>query len=170
MKSCGKISLIISSILFLSAAIYSHASEKNLEPIKGLAFDGTNMHEDSCQMLSSNGNEIPTLRDVPGMHVLNRTKKDPLVIFAVENVNIKGVVCWRFPAKFSENDFLVPEKLGYPLYIKTNGDDKEDDRTFVLEKIGGSFRIRLLSGADITSQEKVEIIKVLSYYEKQIKD
>lgn len=157
------------SLLFVSAFTSAQDEGETLEPVVGMAFDGTHLLEDGCQILSSNGEEKPTRRDVPGMDVLNRTKTDPLVVFGIENVIIKGVVCWRFPAKFSANDYLVPEKLGYPLYIKEITDNEEDLRTFVLEKINDRFRIRLLSGLDIQPEEKTELVRILSHYEQQIK-
>gem|GEM_PF-1479710 len=170
MKNTGTLILIVTSALIFSLSLTNLYAEESQENLKGVALDGTNIIEEECQVLSSNGDEVSTLREVPGMHVLNRTKEDPLVIFAIENVKIKGVVCWRSPAKFAENDFLVPENLGYPLYIKYESEQESQNRTFILEKIGGSFRIRLLSGPDITSQEKLDLIKVLSNYEKKIKN
>jgi hypothetical protein len=117
---------------------------------------------------STNAGERAGLRDVPGMHVLGRSPESPLVIVPTDDVRINGVVCWRSSARFAANDYLVPESLGFPLYVKTEGEDETADRTVVLERIGGSLRVRLLAGPELTDSEREETVRVLRAFEESV--
>ena len=141
---------------------------EELEPLRGVALDGTELVESSCSVLATNEGGSPTLRDVPGMHVLGRRKDDPLVLSAIDGVKINAIVCWRSAARFAEGDYLVLERLGYPLYVKTESNEEAAERTVVLEMSGGQFRIRLLSGPAFTEAERDEMLRVLDQFQSEV--
>jgi hypothetical protein len=153
--------------LLVSAPASSQDSESEPTPVQGVAISGTDLTEDSCEVLASTKGESPKLREVPGMHVLGRVETDPLVIHSTEDVKIKGVMCWRSEAKLAPNDYLVPHKTGVPFYIKTDTGNEAADRTIALEKVSGSFRVRLLSGPDWTPDEEKEMQQAIQLYIKR---
>jgi hypothetical protein len=124
------------------------------------------LSESSCSVLVTQGQdgEKPTMRDLPGLEILNRHADEPLIITAVDGVTINAVVCWRSEARLAEHDYLVTD-AGFPLYVKTDRQDESANRTLVLERSGGSFRVRLLSGPSLTDAEKVEIQHLLALYD-----
>jgi hypothetical protein len=122
------------------------------------------LSESSCSVLVTQDRGKPTMRDVPGLEILNRRAGEPLILTGVDGVTVNAVVCWRSEARLAENDYLVTD-AGFPLYVKTDGQDESASRTLVLERSNGSFRARLLSGPSLTDAEKVEIQHFLALYD-----
>ena len=77
------------------------------------------LSESSCSVLATHDRDKPTMRDVPGLEILNRHADEPLIITGVDGVTINAVVCWRSEARLAENDYLVTD-AGFPLYVKTD--------------------------------------------------
>jgi hypothetical protein len=86
------------------------------------------------------------------------------VLHSSDDVKIKGVMCWRSEARLAANDYLVPHSTGVPLYIKTDTGDEAADRTIALEKVRGSFRVRLLSGPKWTPEEEKEVLQAVQLF------
>ena len=119
--------------------------------------------EDSCPLLASDPGEKATLRDVPGLTVLDRPSDEPFVLFGIDEVRVKGVLCWRSEARLSRNDYVVPA-AGFPLYIKTDYDDEGQNRSIVLESTSAGFRVRLLSGPEWSDAERIEVRQLIAFY------
>ena len=100
------------------------------------------------------------------MHVLDRTVDDPLVLKSTPDVKISGVVCWRSEARLAPNDYPVPHTTGFSLYVKTDTGNEATDRTIALEKVSGSFGVRLLSGPAWSPAEENEMKQALTAYNK----
>lgn len=161
---------VMLTCVVLFASVTANAQDSEAEPtsVQGIAIDGTDLTEDSCEVLSSAKGQKPELREVPGMHVLGRVASDPLKIHSTGEVTINGIMCWRSEAKLAPNDYLVPHSTGVPLFIKTDTGNESADRTIALEKINGSFRMRLLSGPELTPAEQKEMVVALNLYSKRI--
>jgi hypothetical protein len=133
-----------------------------------VAVSGAVLTEDSCEVSSTTIGKKPELREVPGMHVLDQTEDDPLVLTSTADVKISSVMCWRSEARLAPNDYLVPHKTGFPFYIKTDTGNEATDRTIVLEKVSGSFRVRLLSGPAWSPAEEDEMVQALTLFNKRV--
>jgi len=133
-------------------------------PVTGPAINGDLLTEDSCEVLATSQGKSPELREVPGMHVLDRTEKNPFVVDSTPDVLISGVMCWRSEARLAPNDYLVGHKTGHHLYIKTDTGNEATDRTIALERVSGSFRVRLLSGPEWTKAEEEEMKTAIKLY------
>ncbi len=147
----------------------SQVLPEDLIPAVGRTLDGTEIVEDECQVLSTNEGEEPELRHVPGMYVLDGTEEEPLRLFSTDDVTLNAVICWRSASRFAPNDYLIPELLDIPLYIKTDFEDENANRTMILEKVGSRFRVRLLAGPEWSESEGERIIQVLQHFELQIR-
>jgi hypothetical protein len=134
------------------------------QPVTGKTFNGEAITEDECQVLASVKGAKPALRDAPGVHVLGHTAADPLVLASTPEVSIKGLGCWRSEARLAPDDYLVPDRIGVPLFIKTDTGDATKDRAITLEKAGGSYRVRLLAGPAWSKAEEAEMIKALGVF------
>jgi hypothetical protein len=121
------------------------------------------LSEESCSILASEKGEQPTLRDVPGLRILDRRPDNPLVISADDGITINAIVCWRSEARFADNDYLVSE-AGFPLYVKADFEDEAKNRTVLLERVSGAFRIRMLSGPTWSEAEKEEMGRFISLF------
>jgi hypothetical protein len=163
MKHSAK--LVLGCLVLLGSATAS-AQDTDAEPtpVQGVAINGTDLVEDSCEVLASIKDQSPELREVPGMHVLGRVESNPLVLHSSDDVKIKGVMCWRSEARLAANDYLVPHSTGVPLYIKTDTGNEAADRTIALEKVSGSFRVRLLSGPKWTPEEEKEVLQAIQLF------
>jgi hypothetical protein len=122
--------------------------------------------EDSCAFITRHAEEEPVIREIPGLQILNRRPDEPLVVKGMD-VTVNGVVCWRSEAKFAENDYLVSD-AGLPLFIKTDFEDEAQNRTIVLERIKQSYRVRLLSGPELSAGEKQELVRLIAVYQKRL--
>ncbi len=168
MRNTGfRLCVILATGVCVSAA-HSQVLPEDLVPAVGRTLDGTEIIEDECQVLSTNAGEEPELRAVPGMYVLDRTEEEPLQLFSTEDVTLNAVICWRSAPRFAPNDYLIPELLGIPLYIKTDFQDEDANRTMILEKRGGRFRVRLLAGPEWSESEGEQVIQTLQHFELQI--
>lgn len=163
LRDTAKVLIVL--FIFVVHSAESRDPSENFVPARGQAFDGSELVENSCEVLATNEGEDPGLRSVPGMYVLGRSEDNPLVLMSTDDVKINGVVCWRSEAKFSATDYLIPERLEVPFYVKTESGDEATDRTVVLEKIGTSYRVRVLSGPLFTDSEKEAVIGLLQYFE-----
>jgi len=159
--------LILAVALPFAPAV-SQVLPEELVPASGLTLDGVELVEDACQVLSTNEGERPEIRDVPGMHVLDKNRENPLRLYSTDEVTINAVICWRSAARFSSNDYLVAETLEVPLYIKTDFEEEDANRTMALEKVAGGFRVRLLSGPDLTESEREDLVQVVRHFNEQI--
>jgi hypothetical protein len=169
MKTFATHHVVLSCLALLgSAAANAQNADAESTPVQGVAISGTDLTEDSCEVLSSTQGQRPELREVPGMHVLGRVETDPLVVHSTAEVQIKGVMCWRSEAKLAPNDYLVPHSTGIPLYIKTDTGNEATDRTIALEKINGGIRVRLLSGPHWTPAEEKEMVQAMTLYNKRV--
>ncbi len=168
MRKIGfKLCAVLATGVCISPAI-SQVLPEDLIPAVGRTLDGTEIVEDLCQVLSTNAGEEPEIRDVPGMYVLERTEEDPLRLFSTDDVTLNAVICWRSAPHFAPNDYLIPDLLDIPLYIKTDFEDEDANRTMVLEKVGGRFRARLLAGPEWSESEGESIVQALQHFELQI--
>ena len=171
MRRPFKLILALAPVLALHVApASSQVLPEELIPARGSTIDGVELVEDACQVLSTNEGEKPEIRDVPGMHVLNRNRDDPLRLYSTDDVTINAVICWRSIARFGPNDYLVPELLKVPLYVKTDFADEDTNRTMVLEKVGESFRVRLLSGPDLADWERENLVQAVRHFNQQSSD
>jgi hypothetical protein len=155
-------------VLLTSTSASSQESSAQVSQVQGVSIDGSVLSEDSCEVLASTKGQKPELREVPGMHVLDRIESQPLVVAPMAGVKISGIMCWRSEARLAPNDYLVPSTAGVPLYIKTDTGKQETDRTIALEKSGGSFRVRLLSGPDWTPAEEEEMKQAMTRFNKRV--
>jgi hypothetical protein len=161
--------LILASVaLLMSVPAISQDADASSIPVRGVAVSGADLTEDSCEVLATTTGQSPALREVPGLHVLGRVESDPLVIQSTPDVKISGVMCWRSEAKLAANDYLVPHVTGIPLYIKTDTGTESADRTIALEKVNGSFRVRLLSGPHLTPDERSEMVQAMTLYNERV--
>ncbi len=127
------------------------------------------LSEDSCSVLVTKKGEQPALQDAPGLKVLDRRPENPLVISADDGITINAIVCWRSEARFADNDYLVSE-AGFPLYVKADFEDEAKNRTVSLERINGSFRIRMLSGPKWSKAEEDEMGQFISLFEAKFRE
>ncbi len=156
------------AILLMTAAATAQESSKADSPVQGTAINGSVLTEDSCQVLASTNGQKPELRDVPGLHALDRNESRPLALASTPDTRNIGVVCWRSEARLAPNDYLVPAKAGVSLYIKTDTGNEATDRTIALEKVNGSYRVRLLHGPAWTSAEQQEMIDAMTNFNKRV--
>jgi hypothetical protein len=155
-------------LLILSPVANSQDAPVQQGQVRGVAVSGAVLTENSCEVSSTTIGKKPELREVPGMHVLDKTEADPLVLTSTTDVKISSVMCWRSEARLAPNDYLVPHKTGFPFYIKTDTGNEATDRAIVLEKIGGSFRVRLLSGPAWSPAEEDEMVRALTLFNKRV--
>ena len=93
------------SFAFVFAIVLTSASANSQEPtvesaqVQGAGFNGAVLIEDSCEVLATTQGKSPELREVTGMHVLDRTEEKPLVLTSTPDVKISGVMCWRSEAR-----------------------------------------------------------------------
>ena len=133
-------------------------------PLAGKTVSGDPITEDVCQILASTLGAKPELTDAPAVHALGHTEASPLKLATNADVKLMGLVCWRSEARLAPEDYLVPDKVGVPLFIKTDTGDERKDRTITLEKVGGYPRVRLLAGPEWTEAEKTEIKAAIAVY------
>ena len=169
MHHSPKCPLVVSCVVLLTCTTAS--SQESRTPatqVQGVAINGSVLTEDSCEVLASTKGNKRELREAPGLHVLDRTEANPPVIASTADVKISGVMCWRSEARLAPNDLLVPNASGISLYIKTDTGNQATDRTIALEKVNGSFRVRLLSGPDWTPAEEAEMIEAMTLFNKRV--
>ena len=152
----------------LNAVAGSQGAPVQPDQIRGVAVGGTELTEDSCEVLASTQGKKPELREVPGMHVLDRTEAAPLVLKSIPDVKISAIVCWRSEARLAPNDYLVPHSTGLPLYIKTDTGNEATDRTIALEIVSGSLRVHLVRGPAWSPAEGDEMKQALAVYNKRV--
>jgi hypothetical protein len=119
--------------------------------------------EESCSVVAAAAGEKPALQNTTDFSVLSLRPNHPLPIKAAQGVTISAIVCWRSDVRLAENDYLVVE-AGFPLFIKETFDDESLDRTLVLERVGGQFRARLLSGQPFSADETHDVEKMTAQY------
>ena len=164
-----KCALVLSCVVLLPCT--SASSQESSAPasqVRGVSINGSVLTEDSCEVLASTNGMKPELREVPGLHVLDRTEANPPAIASTADVKISGVMCWRSEARLAPNDLLVPNTTGLSLFIKTDTGNQATDRTIALEKMNGSFRVRLLSGPDWTPAEEDEMKEAMTRFNKRV--
>jgi hypothetical protein len=159
--------LLAAALLLGSAVAISQDTAALFAPVQGSATNGDVLTEDSCDVLATTKGKRAELREVPGMHVLDRTVGDPLVLTSTVEVKISAVVCWRSQARLAPNDYLVPHQTGVSLYIKTDTGKEAIDRTIALEKVSGSFRVRLLEGPAWSPAEEAEMERAIQLFVEQ---
>jgi len=159
--------LLAAALLLGSAVAISQDTAALFAPVQGSAINGDVLTEDSCDVLATTKGKRAELREVPGMHVLDRTVGDPLVLTSTVEVKISAVVCWRSQARLAPNDYLVPHQTGVSLYIKTDTGKEAIDRTIALEKVSGSFRVRLLEGPAWSPAEEAEMERAIQLFVEQ---
>lgn len=125
--------------------------------------------EDGCSILVTTDGLKPELHDVPGLSVLELRPEAPLSFELEEGVKVNAIVCWRSEAKLADHDDMVTD-AGFAFFVKTELEDASRDRTLVLERAGGSYRVRLASGPEWTDAERAEINDVLRLYEARVKE
>jgi hypothetical protein len=127
------------------------------------------LSEDSCSLLMAQNGQQPALQAVLGLEVLSLRPDRPLAVVAPDGVKVNAVVCWRSEARFAENDYLVAE-AGFPFYVKTELEDETKDRTALLERVNGGFRIRLLSGPGWSKAEEDEMKQFIALYSTKFRE
>jgi hypothetical protein len=119
--------------------------------------------EDGCSAaVTERNNTEPWFEEVPGLNILEWNPAQPLQVRGLP-LEIKGILCWRSDARFAPNDYVVA-LAGLPLYIKTDFMDAKRNRTLVLEFTRAGFRIRLLSGPELSRAEHDEMRKLIKHY------
>jgi hypothetical protein len=124
--------------------------------------------EEGCSVLAAAAGEKPALQDTADFSVLALRPNQPLPLRAAEGVTISGIVCWRSDVQLAENDYLVVE-AGFPLFIKETFDDQLLDRTLVLERAGGKFSARLLTGQPFSADETHDVEKMTAQYNATVR-
>lgn len=119
--------------------------------------------EEGCSVLAAAAGQKPALQDAAEFSVMALRPNRPLPVKAAEGATISGIVCWRSDVQLAENDYLVVE-AGFPLFIKETFDDQLLDRTLVLERVGGQFNARLLSGQPFSADETRDVQKMTAQY------
>jgi hypothetical protein len=168
MRHSSKRCLAFTAVTLLTIA--SASSQESFGPdsqVQGVTISGSILIEDSCEVLASSKGQKAELREVPGLHALDRTEARPLAVPSTPDVKISGVMCWRSEARLAPNDYLVGTTTGLSLYIKTDTGDQATDRTIALEYINGGFRVRLLSGPDWTPSEEEEMKEAMAQFNKR---
>jgi len=153
--------------LLAATAVQAQESAEAPPPVSGQSVSGVSITEDGCEILGSDNGAKPELTAVPGMHVLGRDESNPLKLNAHDGVKLLAVMCWRSEARLSRTDYLVIDKIGVPLYIRTDTGDSAKDRAISLERSGGSYRVRLLSGPELSEAEKEEMISAMTLFNKK---
>ena len=120
--------------------------------------------EEGCSVLAAAAGEKPALQDAADFSVLSLRPNRSLPIKAAQGVTISGIVCWRSDVRLAEDDYLVVE-AGFPLFIKETFDDQSLDRTLVLERVGGKFNARLLSGQAFSADETRDVERMTAQYD-----
>jgi hypothetical protein len=164
-------SFLLSSFMALCAlSVFDSAGSEDPDagfvPVQGVSIRGQVLTEIGCELLVTTSSGASELRQIPGMHVLGRERVDPLIPPSTSDLKVSAVSCWRSAARFASNDYLVPHVTGYPLFIKTYMGDQSPVRVNVLEKAGGSLRIRLVQGSDWTPTEESEMKEAIELFIK----
>jgi hypothetical protein len=127
------------------------------------ATHGEPLTEDGCSAaVTARSNTEPWFEEVTGLSILQWDPAQPLRVRGV-TLKIKGILCWRSDARFAPNDYVVA-LAGLPLYVKTDFADAKRNRTLVLEGTRPSFRIRLLSGPELSDIEREEMRQLIKHY------
>jgi hypothetical protein len=124
---------------------------------------GEPLTEDGCSAaVTERSNTEPWFEEVPGLSILRWNPAQPLRVRGV-TLEIKGILCWRSDARFAPNDYVVA-LAGLPLYVKTDFADATRNRTLVLEGTKAGFRVRLLSGPELSGAERDEMHRLIKHY------
>ena len=124
--------------------------------------------EEGCSVVAAAAGEKPALQDAANFSVLSLRPNHSLPIKPAQGVTISGIVCWRSDVRLAENDYLVVE-AGYPLFIKETFDDQSLDRTLLLERAGGRFNARLLSGQPFSADEAHDVERMTAQYNTKVR-
>lgn len=111
--------------------------------------------EDGCGFVWAVDGGDAEVVEIPNLTILEASSEQETLSFeADEAIDILAVVCWRNTVIPAENDYKVVE-AGKPLYLKSPGENRE--RTAVVEKVGGGYRLRLIDGDAFTDDEREQV-------------
>jgi hypothetical protein len=116
--------------------------------------------EDECQAVVEPADGPAEVRDLPGVVVLDEKATTPFVPPVLDDAKVKTIVCWRSQARFVQSDRRVPD-AGFKLAVKSRGEKDGEDRTLILEKMNGGYRIRALQGGAFTPAEQEQVVELL---------
>jgi hypothetical protein len=160
-------------VSFACVLLLSSGSASSEEPaptsseVKGMTISGAPLTEDSCEVVVSVNGQKPELREAPGLHVLDKSESNPLVLTSTEDNKVLAIICWRSEAQLAPNDYLVPGRARVTLFIRTDTGNEATDRAIALEKSGGSYRVRMLSGPEWSKAEEREMIQAMTSFNKR---
>lgn len=122
--------------------------------------------EASCSFMLSRGADNSSFVHVPGLTVLHSTSSQPQLNVELDpGVSLEGVVCWRSSAEIGPNDDWVA-RAGVPLYVKKDGDEP-DSPTLVLELTEPGYRVRIISGPELSSEQAERTVSLIDTFNKR---
>ena len=128
----------------------------------GPATPPSDLVETSCSFMFSTGEGESKFVEVPGLSVLHPPASQPKLDVQLDpGISMDGVVCWRSRAEIGPNDDWAAG-TGVPLYIKQEG-DAADSPVLVLELTEVGYRVRVVSGPELSSEQADQTI---SYIER----
>lgn len=129
--------------------------------VAALAVEPKPLVEDECQAVVETSRGPAEVRDLPGIVVLDEKATGEFKLPGFPDATVKTIVCWRSAARFVPSDRRVSD-AGARLAVKAQGAAKNGgDRALVLEKMSGGFRVRVLQGGDLTTDEQAWIVQLL---------
>ncbi|MGY0613459.1 hypothetical protein [Luteimonas sp. A501] len=122
--------------------------------------------EASCSFMLSAGTDKSDFVHVPGLKVLHPSSSQAQLNVELDaGVSLEGVVCWRSLAEIGPNDDWVA-RTGVPLYIKKDSDDS-DSPTLVLELTDPGYRVRIVSGPELSSAQAERTISLIDTFNER---
>lgn len=124
--------------------------------------------EASCSFVISSGTKQSDFVSVPGLKVLHSDALQSQLDVQLEpGVSLDGVLCWRSSAELGPNDDWVA-RTGVPLYIKKDGKDL-DSPVLVLELTDVGFRVRIISGPDLSPTQAARTTSLVETFNRRRK-
>jgi len=121
--------------------------------------------EASCSFILSRGADKSDFVHVPGLSVLHPSSQAQLNVELDAGVSLEGVVCWRSSAEIGPNDDWVA-RTGVPLYIKKDSDES-DGPTLVLELTDPGYRVRIVSGPELSPAQAKRTISIIDTFNER---
>ena len=125
--------------------------------------------EESCSFTVSSDTQQSKFIPVPGLKVLHSVTSQPQLEVKLDpGVSLDGVVCWRSSAELGPNDDWVA-RTGVPLYIKKDGNGV-DIPVLVLELTEVGYRVRIISGPDLSPAQVERTTSLIEIFNRRRKD
>ncbi len=122
--------------------------------------------EASCSFILSADSDKSNFVHVPGLSVLHPPASQPQLHVELDaGAALDGVVYWRSSAEIGPMDDWVA-RTGVPLYIKKDGDGP-DSPVLVLELTEPGYRVRLVSGPDLSAAQAERTIALIDTFNRR---